>query len=148
MKCPRDQSLLTEHSTDGISVFICPTCHGVLIHQDQFGGIRKKLKIEYPQTKRSQIQVLEEKAISPVNGELMQVIDHDGIKIDVCMTSNFIWLDYGEIEELFRKKGKEFKLGSKEPANVFDAIDAIHLADFLSELIECIWDGASNLIDF
>jgi Zn-finger nucleic acid-binding protein len=147
MNCPRDHSILTDHSTNGIRVSVCPSCHGLLLHQDQFERIREKTKIEYPKTKRSEIEILEETTKSPLNGETMKVIDHEGIKIDICLSSNYIWFDHGELEALFKKKNKKMKLGSNQPFNVFDALDALHLAEFIGELLGSVFDGASNLID-
>lgn len=147
MKCPRDQTLLEEVVADGVTVSVCPSCHGLLLHQDQFESIRERTKIAYPNTSRTVVEVLEQTARSPVNGERMKVIEHEGIKIDICLSSNFIWFDYGELEELFRNKNKNFKLGSKQPFNVFDALDVLHLADFISELLGSVFEGATNLID-
>lgn len=148
MKCPRDHTTLEDISADGIKISVCPSCHGLLLHQDQFEKIGEKTKIEYPKTQRSVIQILEEKAESPVNGDKMKVIDHDGIKIDVCLASNYLWLDHGELEALFKKRNIKTKLGSSQPFNVFDAVDALDLAEFVSELLKSVFDGASNLIDF
>jgi Zn-finger nucleic acid-binding protein len=148
MKCPRDQSLLEEVSTEGIRIFVCPTCHGVLLHQDQFERIREITKIEYPKTKRSEIEILEETAKSPVNGETMKVIEYDGIIIDICLESKYIWFDHGELEALFRKKNKKQEHGDDQSFNVFDALDALHLAEFVGEIFESVFENAPNLIDF
>lgn len=148
MKCPRDSSLLEEVSAEGIRIFVCPTCHGVLLYQDQFERIKERTKIEYPKTERSEIEILEETAKSPVNGEKMKVIDYDGIKIDICLESKYIWFDHGELEALFRKKNKKEKLESDQSFNVFDALDALHLAEFVGEVFESVFENAPNLIDF
>lgn len=147
MKCPRDQTQLIERSVDGIQLYMCPTCHGILIHHDQFDKIGKKVDITYPETKRSHIKISEETAISPIDGAVMRVLDYDGVKIDICMSSNFLWLDYGELETLFRKKNKDQKLGSKESFNILDAIDAVQFTEVLAEVVSSVLSGAAKLID-
>lgn len=77
----------------------------------------------------------------------MKVIDDGGIKIDVCLSSNYIWFDHGELEALFKKKIKETKFGSEQPFNVLNAIDTIQFIEIVGELLESVFDGASNLID-
>ncbi|MGJ8641532.1 MAG: zf-TFIIB domain-containing protein [Opitutaceae bacterium] len=148
MKCPRDHSRLEEISTEEITVSVCPSCHGLLLHQGEFDKIKQRTKIQYPKTKRTEIEILEATATSPVNGETMKVINHDGIKIDVCLSSNYIWFDHGELEALFKKKNKQKKPDSDQSFNIFDAIDAIDISDFVSDLLGSVFDNASDLIDF
>lgn len=95
-------------------------------------------------TNRSEIEILEQTAKSPVNGEEMKVIVHEGIKIDVCMSSNYIWFDHGELEALFKKKNRNVQFEPNKTFNVFDALDSLHLAEFIGELLGSIFEGASS----
>jgi hypothetical protein len=71
MKCPRDKTRLKEISTDGIKVSVCPCCRRRLIHQDQIESIKAKTKFNYPNTRRTSLEVLDVMHLADFVGELL-----------------------------------------------------------------------------
>ena len=128
MNCPRDNTVLTELSKNGLRFHVCNHCNGILISKDDVQELKKKDLKQIPKfqiSKRKKVKIAEGTARSPVTGELMKVIDYGGVKIDLCTTSNHVWLDSGELEILYRKhlKYRKKSLGENSDLMKFLLID-------------------------
>jgi Zn-finger nucleic acid-binding protein len=135
MKCPRDNNVLTELNKNGLRLHVCDRCNGILIYKGDTQKIDKNDLRNIPQfeiPKKEKIKIIEGTAVSPITGEFMKVIDYGGLKIDLCVSSNHIWLDSGELDTSFRKhlKFKKKSLGQSSDLMKFLVLDSVIEATF------------------
>lgn len=104
-QCPSCTALLQTGLVDGRRALYCNTCFGVLLRQDDFGGI-----VRERQAKRVGMEPVEPRPIDPAAfvrrlncpscDKVMETHPYYGpgnIVIDSCTACNFIWLDHGEL---------------------------------------------------
>jgi len=121
---------------------IGPKCNGLLIGQNSLDKINSKSEISVPGKSNIDIKIVEGAAKSPVNGEKMKVIRVNGVKIDVCVASNYIWFDQGELEQVLKKeRTSRESISGKPPIKIWDTWYNI---DFFGTLIEETWHIINN----
>ncbi|WOO41710.1 zf-TFIIB domain-containing protein [Rubellicoccus peritrichatus] len=150
MHCPRDNNPLTPKQTNGIQYYVCEVCHGILITKKDLDQFKHRTpKLELPTTPRSSIDIVEGEAVSPLAGGSMEVIEYQGVKIDVCRATGYFWLDGGELDliirKLYIKKAKKASDSATTP--VSDAIGDAALEGVSQIVIEGIAAILSGIID-
>lgn len=151
MICPRDQSVLTEISSDEYKAHSCPDCHGIFLplNQSQDSGLSFS---QVKPTTRARIPVAkEERALSPMSGQAMLLFRFRGVQIDYCSSANAVWLDSGELDKIansstVRKRGKAAKkwIVSEDILDGIDAgltANADSIFEFIGEAVSGIFDG-------
>ena len=101
MRCPRDNVVLVEQSSNGAVLHCCPRCGGLWLGR---AGLEACLSAGRPADHRDGAAVVDRRnmpAPCPVDGaqEMVQHVYH-GIQVDVCRKHEGIWLDRGELERL------------------------------------------------
>ena len=136
LTCPRDGGPLTRHVAAPAELFQCPACRGIWLSRMDLQSV---LGRRVPQWHLP----MDEVDSPPVYGHLpvehcpcaeaspMRPIVRHGVVIDVCLACEAIWLDGGELDELFAKS-------KAERGALSTILDGVTLAEFLAELGELL----------
>ena len=103
--CPRCFCKTTEEEVEvwgpNITIDRCPECGGVWLDKGELAILLKNKKLSDYLTKEIGTQSKSE-LVCPKCGGLMDIETAEEIEVDVCLTCNGVWLDFGEMEALER----------------------------------------------
>lgn len=100
--CPRCRTELTGRTSGGIEVDVCDTCRGVYFDPAEFD----RLIAERFEQRRleSTFAFVATPADNPLPcpscGEVMDVVDHDGLELDRCAACEGLWVDREELDAI------------------------------------------------
>ncbi len=142
VNCPRDGAPLEPREKAGFAFYFCRHCSGLLIdrHERRKAGLRG-LAVERGAPAPRSASLQKGRILSPISGELMEAIVFQGVTIDLCRMSGYIWLDCGELETIREQLVAKIQPAEKiktDEGSVDLAEIAVEAADGLFELDEGI----------
>lgn len=82
-----------------ILVDICPKCGGIWLDHGELNKLLRNRKLSDYLTKHIGTQT-KSKLVCPRCGGLMDIEKAEDVEVDVCLSCNGVWLDYGELQKL------------------------------------------------
>jgi Zn-finger nucleic acid-binding protein len=116
MDCPRDKCTLQPFRQGRYPRFECPMCTGMYVAERdlmQTLGYKDDRKFEAV-AKVKVANVKDSALVCPLDGTTLKALKYLSTELDVCPQCHGLWLDYGEMEKLFRRLDDEVVKGRGE----------------------------------
>jgi Zn-finger nucleic acid-binding protein len=134
MECPRDKGATLQPFRQGrYPRFECPMCTGMFIAERdlmQTLGYKDDRKFE-AMAKIKVANVKDSPLKCPHDGTTLKALKYQDTELDVCPKCHGLWLDYGEMEKMFRRLDREVVTmrGERQHRVVVEEVEAPTNAD-------------------
>ena len=131
MRCPRDETELTEEYLHGIEVDHCFTCHGRWLDHEQLDQLEATRAVD-EEHRRGMIEYAqrESELACPICGEQMTAFNYRGynVELDTCSQEHGFWLDAGDegrVQDIIDKRVKDLQRAKSAEAAWGDFLDGL-----------------------
>ena len=111
-ECPRDWAPLGKETRRThfwkVEVDVCPTCKGIFFDKKEIRRLTGDRSLNTLLTKYVGMES-RSPLVCPNCGGLMDTEDAGGVRVDVCLDCEGVWLDAGELERLAAMDASEFR---------------------------------------
>ena len=111
--CPKDNTPLRKQKLGKFEGEVCPTCDGTWLRFDIVKGLYESTYIHAPSKfyhdEKPDLDYIswDSEFHCPSDEALFRTYKFRGVEIDICPLCKGLWLDTGEIERLYVKKGSD-----------------------------------------
>jgi Zn-finger nucleic acid-binding protein len=109
MDCPRDHCVMKTHRDGKYPRFQCPMCLGILVlEKDLVQTLGYKDDRRFEAVAKVKVANVKDSAIAcPQDGATLKAVKYLNTELDVCPKCHALWMDYGELEKVFRRLDEE-----------------------------------------
>ena len=113
MDCPRDHCTMNPFRQGRYPRMECPMCSGMLIlEKDLMQTLGYKDDRGFEAVARVKVANVKDSTIKcPQDGTTLKAVKYMNTELDVCPQCHALWLDYGELEKVFRRLDDEVVKG-------------------------------------
>ena len=147
MECPRDQCTLNPFRQGKYARFECPMCTGMLVlEKDLMQTLGYKDDRRFEAVAKVKVANVRDSTIKcPQDGTTLKAVKYLNTELDVCPECHALWIDYGELEKVFRRLDDEVvkaRPESRKPGRreVIEYEAADPTADDALDFLNRTWD--------
>ena len=110
MECPRDKGMTLQPFRQGrYPRFECPMCSGMFVaERDLMQTLGYKDDRKFEAVAKVKVANVKDSSLKcPHDGALLKALKFLNTELDVCAKCHGLWLDYGEMEKVFRRLDDE-----------------------------------------
>jgi Zn-finger nucleic acid-binding protein len=109
MECPRDHCAMNPFRQGKWPRWECPMCTGMFIaERDVMNTLGYKDERRFEHVAKVKVANVKDSNIKcPEDGGALKAVKYLNAELDVCAKCHGMWLDYGELEKIFRRLDDE-----------------------------------------